>query len=83
MKNGFKPAGGAKWQVWAGMSLAFAALGTSVLLNSSSPPFTGRWSWLKALLHAHLGPQGITIFAFAVAIAFLIFSLGARRQPDR
>lgn len=66
-----------------GLACAFYALAVSEWLNPSLPPFTGRGSFLYAMLYYSFGPKAVAVFwaLFGTGLGLLAFfkTTGARR----
>ena len=83
MKRGFIPSGVLAWQVSLALGFMLAVLALAEWQTPSLPPFSGRWSWLKAFAHKAFGPKGLLTLYLAMATAFIGFGLaqlGTRKR---
>lgn len=89
LDGGFTPGLTTSWMPFAGIAAACALSAINGFINPEIPPFSGRWSGARALLHAAFGPYGLsgvfTVGAIASAIqAVAKYEEGAaqRRKQD-
>lgn len=61
-----------KATAWLGLGACVVLLGVMEWTNPSNPPFTGRWSWLKAAAHDALGIHGVAILWLAIGVLFVV-----------
>ena len=72
LDGGFTPGLTTSWMPYAGIAAACALTAINGFINPEMPPFTGRWSDVRALLHAVFGPYGWSGVFTVGAIAFAI-----------
>ena len=72
MKNGWPKSRTSKWPVFAGFSATSATLGIADWFNPSHPPFTGRWSLVRAALYDNIGSTGFAYFLAALTVGLAI-----------
>jgi hypothetical protein len=70
MEKGYSPAGVVAWQIYFGLGLLSALLAFMEWQAPSTPPFTGRWSWVKGAMFEAFGPGGpFTCYVAIAAVA--------------
>lgn len=77
MEVGYKPGGIAKWPVYLAVAFFAALLAFLEIQAPSRPPFTGRWSAVKAAIFEVLGGTGLLAAYIAVATAFASVALAS------
>ena len=80
MEAGYIPGRIEKWPVFLAVAFFAALLALLEWQMPSRPPFTGRWSAMKALVFEALGGAGLLAVYVTVAAAFVGAALASYRR---
>ena len=82
LAKGWSPRSVRKWPLVAGLSLCCFVLGVNEWLVPSSPPFTGKLSFLFQIAYLHLGPFGPAYMWWGIAAVLAGYALVLWRNQE-
>jgi hypothetical protein len=83
MQRGFRPGQTLDWREWSGMAITALAMAAGFAASPGDPPFTGRGSVLRSLLHELFGSYALTWICLAAGLVLASLALHAFATRSR